>query len=108
MIRLVAGLALALLVSLAVNVHQFAERRVARAVAPLEATITTLQGAAREADAVRAARVAAEAQIATLQDQLRAAQADVEVRYVTRIREIPAPACAPTAARVAAWNELAL
>jgi hypothetical protein len=107
-IRALAAVSLVLLVSLGVNVHQFASARVAAAVAPLEQTITTLQATARESDAVREARVESERTIAVLQAQLAEAQNDVEVRYVTRIRELPAPACAPTRARVDAWNEIAL
>ena len=99
-----AGLGAALLLSLAGNAWQ-AKRAVEVAVAaPLQARIDTLEADATITAVVAVARRADEAELERLRAALAAAEGQTRVVYRDRIRELPAPACAPGQGRVEAWN----
>lgn len=100
----VAGVVLALLASLGLNAWQ-AKRAVEEAVAaPLRAQVAALEQDATITAVVAVARRADEAELERLRRELAAAEGQTRVVYRDRIRELPAPACAPGQGRVDAWN----
>lgn len=99
-----AGVVLALLASLGLNAWQ-AKRAVEEAVAaPLRAQVAALEQDATITAVVAVARRADEAELERLRAALAAAEGQTRVVYRDRIRELPAPACAPGQGRVDAWN----
>lgn len=99
-----AGVVLALLASLGLNAWQ-AKRAVEEAVAaPLQARIDTLEADATLTAVVAVARREDDLELERLRAELAAAEGQVRVVYRDRVRELPAPACAPGQGRVEAWN----
>lgn len=109
----ILGLAAALLVSLAVNVWQWGKIASAKAAREGEIAAAVAEGKAQAAQesAGRASLVAALAQAdnaALVADLSAIAERAQQTRtvYRDRIRELPAPTCAPGAERMTAANRL--
>lgn len=99
-----AGVVLALLTSLGLNAWQ-AKRAVEEAVAaPLRAQVAALEADATLTAVVAVARREDDLELERLRAELAAAEGQVRVVYRDRVRELPAPACAPGQGRVDAWN----
>lgn len=106
MIRTIVILALSLIASLAVNLLQFRSATRADAVAPVQAKLDTATDHVEKSDGIAGQRVTDDAE---LQEATAGAASDsvqTITRYVDRVEYLPAPACAPGADRVAAWNTI--
>ena len=100
-------LALALAASIGGNLLQARAAIIEEATAPLERELTDLRHARQLESAMAEAAAAQHDQLLEDLDAIAARGARVEVRYVDRVRQLPAPACAPGAQRVEAWNTYA-
>lgn len=99
-----AWLAAALALSAFGNLFQLHRSMVAAELAPLQAQLAAAEEQDRIARAL-AAYAARDAEALLTELRVIADRAkETEVRYVDRVRQLPAPACAPTAERVDAWN----
>ena len=107
-ITIIAALVLALAVSLGINASQFLSRYRADIEAPLVQEITARKHADRVSEAVSKARIDDQRAIAQLQRELQNRQVETVTVYRDRIRQLPAPSCAPGRDRVEAWNTIAL
>ena len=104
---LIAGLALALCISLGINFAQYRADLIEDTKAPLQAQIDAATRRQEVTDAVAAARVADDKALRALEAQLASKQVEVRIEYRTRVSTLPAPSCAPGHERVEAWNMLA-
>lgn len=110
MIRIyaIAGLSLTLAVSLGLNASQFLSRYRADIEAPLVAEIEAREHVDKVNAAVSKARVDDQRTIAKLQRDITTKQTQTVTVYRDRIRQLPAPSCAPGLDRVEAWNTIAM
>ena len=104
---LIAGLSLALCISLGINFWQILSRAVADAEAPLKAQLAAMEQADAINAAVAEARLADGRELERMRAAVVAAEGQTRAVYRDRIRTLPAASCAPGADRVAAWNAIA-
>lgn len=104
---LIAALAVCLCISLGINFAQFVTGRVAAARAPLVAQVASMERTAAISHAVAAARSIDDAELARLRKLVGTRETQTLTVYRDRVRQLPAPACAPGHARVEAWNAIA-
>lgn len=104
----IAGyLLIALAVSLGFNAWQLKSKIVADAKAPLVKKIEVLEVTAAVTTKISELRVQHDKELQKLRDEADQRGTKREIVYETKVRTLPAPACAPGQARVNAWNETA-
>lgn len=106
-IQTILLLAVALALSVGINVAQFLAKYRADIEAPLVQEIEDRKQVDRVNAAVSKARVADQRTIADLRRRIGERQVETVTVYRDRVRTLPAPSCAPGASRVAVWNSLA-
>ena len=107
-IPLWAYLALALAISLGLNVWQAKSRWIQEAVAPLQQQLDTFVATDKAEDAMGELKVKHDAEIQALKKENQSKSGKRQVVYRDRVLTLPAAGCAPGQDRVDAWNAIGL
>ena len=103
----IAALAIALCISVGINIAQYRSDLIEDVTAPLQAQIDTYTVTERINVEVSKARAADGRELERLRRELATRQVETVTKWRTTVRQLPAPACSPGHERVAAWNTLA-
>lgn len=103
----IAALALALCISVGINIAQYRADLIEDVTAPLQAQIDTYTVTERINVEVSKARAADGRELERLLRELATRQVETVTLWRTKIEQLPPPACSPGHERVAAWNALA-
>lgn len=99
-----AVLGLLLAVSLWFNLWQAKREWIEEATAPLQDEIDALTASARMNDTIADLRARHDVELAAARNNVQVVEGERQVVYRDRLVQLPAPTCAPGAARVDAWN----
>jgi hypothetical protein len=107
-IPLWAYLALALAISLGLNIFQAKDRWIQEAVAPIQQELDTLKVTDKAEDDIAALKKEHDTELQKVKDGNKNRSGKREVVYRDRVLTLPAAGCAPGADRVDSWNALGL